>query len=244
MRNRPAHRLIGVRALHLSGERCYGLAAAWLRLMHSVRTWRIAEGWILKFSRISGALVGAVARKQSVRREAIWAEIFSRFEAAFRHALLVSTCASHEIGSEMTVCVLRLHDLVNADPKNKCLPELMWMACDSSRTIPSVAKGALRARFHLRALLDEMPSSDERGALRFFIFSTDEERAKRKLAGTTIRNEYGSEQKRAVEIGLANFAAYLYERRGKVQALTGGAISASSLTTAQAAFDLIVDSVT
>jgi hypothetical protein len=242
MRFEAPQRPIDKKARWLRGKRSYALAAMWLKLVRAMRKWKNVErlaGWL---NRIAGELVSRRWARLLVRREKVWSEIFYRFSSVFRDVLVASGCADAKVASELTVCCVRLHDIVNSDPRNKCLPEMMWQACVLSRNIDADAKLRLQARFHLRALLDEVRPDDERAAVRFFVFSTPEEREERRTLGTNIRDAYGAEERIAVETGLQNFAEYLYKKRSKVETLTNGAITSRGLTTLEDAFSFIVHS--
>jgi len=87
-----------------------------------------------------------------------------------------------------------------------------------------------------------MAPSDERAAIRFFVFSTSGEREARRAQRKSIRSFYGVEQRRAVETGLEMFADFLCKKRLMVESRTVGVVSSRILETPQAAFEFIVDS--
>ena len=243
MQNRPARRPIDEAARKLAPKRCYTLAAAWLKLVRSVKRLKVGQPVAGLLSRLAGTVAKWHLRRRSIRKDAIWTAIFSRYTTAYRQVLAAAGCARERVGPELTICVLRLHDAVNADPKNRCLPEMMWQACARARILPPEARSGLQARFHLRALLDELPSSDERAAVHYFVFPTQEEREKRKLTGVDIRATYGPDRRRDVELGIDLFAEYLHKKRSKVELLTAGAIPATKLATHDDAWSFLVESI-
>lgn len=178
-----------------------------------------------------------------VRRDAIWKELSLRFDTAFRHAIVASGYAFevNDVEDIITHCILELHNAVQADTRGLCLPELMWQACQASMTIPQERRAEIRVRFHLRALLDELPPSDARTALRLLTFSRLEERIARKHDGVQVRNDFGPEREHLVKQGLGLFGQYLHENRTKVEGLTGGVIRASALESLDGALWLITD---
>jgi hypothetical protein len=226
----PDSRPLKLAAQRLRQMRSYQLAGEWMSHMRWQRRWRRFEDvWIIR----------RTFRKRSIRREKLWSEIFYRFDTVFRSVLAASGFA--ETSEALTLCVFRVHDLVNANRRNGCLPELMWRACRSAK-VPPESSDSLEALFHLRAQLDEMPASDERAAIRFFVFPATEERAGRKQRSESIEDVYGTQQRQSVEIGLKMFAEHLHRERSTVEEQTAGFIVASRLATVNDAFDFIVHS--
>lgn len=227
----------------LATKSSYRLAALWLRQARSLRRWESAKRVAGLFPML-GSATRTVANRRAKQKEAIWDALFVRFDSVYRQALASSGCPEQRLKEETTKCVLRLENLVTSEPTHTCLPELMWRSCDAVRKVPEELRTRLRRRFHLRALLDEMSPSDQRGALRFLVFGERGERAQRKHGGKDLRSSYGSDQRDLVELGLEMFSEDLYKKRHKVSKLTAGAISAAMLTPLDGATYLVIDSLT
>ena len=226
----------------LAKKRSYALAAIWLRLARSLRRWESGKRWTEWANRFVGALAGVFVDWKAGRKEMVWDALFPRFDSVFRQVLKASGHPEDSIGQETIKCVFRLDNSVNADPESRCFPELMWRACDIPRNVPVELSTRLRRRFHLRALLDEMPASDERGALRYFVFGNDKERGERKLTGKGLRELYVGDRRDSVERGIEQFSEYLYKKRERVETLTTGVISPDMLATLDDATELIISS--
>ena len=240
MQNRVVQRPINTK---LEKKGSYALAAGWLRLVRSEKRWESGKQFAGWASRPLGALTGVFVDWKAGRREAIADVFFPRFDSMFKEVLISSGCAKDKVKEETTKCHLKLINMVNADPEYRCLPELMWRSCADFWNVPSAFEMRFHVRFHLRALLDELPTSDERGALRDFVFGDDDERARRKSAGEDLSVTYSQGRRDEVERGLELFTEYLYKKRGKVPELTANVISSGMLSTRDDAEDLVMNNI-
>jgi hypothetical protein len=161
-------------------------------------------------------------------------ELLMRFESLFRDVLRASNCPQSRQDGKMVCCSVGMQDLLNKDSGQTCVAELMWQACERKRTLLPHVKDRLRVRFHLRALLGELPASDERSAVRFFVFS-------RRVPGADVKSLYDAGAREALISGLKQFAHYLFENRYELGVLTGGAISAGQCGSAPVAQRFLCD---
>lgn len=234
MRQPGSPRLISMPATALSRERSYALAARSRELAGSERRWAALQ-----------YVLGPVARRKLERlakeHEAVRAELALRFEPLFRNVLVAAGHPQHDHANELLFCWVRLHDLLLKNPRNTCMPEMMWQASAMYRDVPDPSRERLRMRFHLRALLDELPESDARAALRFFVFSTRAESAKRRGGGPDLDTVYDAGTKSALMLGLAQFARHMHNNRAQLESLTCGAICADRCQSVAAAHQYLCD---
>ena len=211
----------------LEQKSTYWLARDWIGRTRSQAKWE-ASGKVL------GMLVRGIVNRKATRLDRVADALFSRFDGVFEQALAAGHCPEHRFRMETTRCLVELQNVVNADPKAWCLPELMWKVAARHWPIMDKAVGVrVRHRFHLMALIDELPSSDERGALRDYVFGSREGAA----------DTYSSKRKREVEDGIEILAQFLNETRDKVEKLTAGAIPSGLLLTVEDAQDLVMTNI-
>ena len=226
---------------NFASKRCYTLAANWLRLRRLARRLNAGERiarWLLG---LAGSLVGAIRRNRVIKESDLWEELFRRFDSAFRRVLIASNCDDRDVGTRTTACVVEFMNLVDADPANNRVPQMMWRACKVSRPVPAAFHEALENMFHLRALLDEMPYSQSREKIRTVLFPTREQREElstKGISGTALYAQNQSSLNSAYRV----FALFLHRERQRVERLTRGGVPAAKLSSQRAAFRLIVDS--
>jgi hypothetical protein len=217
-------RPIDIRILELRKKGCYELADEWFRLSRVVHRWDIVNQGLGLFGGIGRGIVSRkVAARESTRQE-IWRELLQRF-----FSVLLDVCATaRPKSSDVQLEAEMVKILVNCDQsgtaRNGCLPEILWKTASDQYGLDGIAHLSLRRKFHLRALLDEVEASNDRGAVR--------------PSGTPLLGLY-SIYKESLSAGYTMFAYRLYELRPHLDQMTKGAITSKDVPTVLAALRLI-----
>lgn len=232
-------RPIDKRTLELRRRGCYELADEWFRLSRVVRRWDCVKQGLNYCGGIGGNFVSRRAGVRESTRQEIWGELLNRFSS-----VLLDVCATarpessdDEIEGEMVKIV------VNCDRsgtvRNGCLPEILWNAASDRYVLDGIAHLKLRRKFHLRALLDEVEATNDRGTVRYFAFGTAEEReAQKPPSGTPLDKLYPA-YRESLSAGYTMFAYRLYELGPHLDQMTRGAINSTHVPTVLAALQLI-----
>lgn len=231
MRPPGSQRLIS-REAKLARRRSYWLVARWRRL-DRVITWLEAIEW-----RLIAFATDRCLERLGQLQEDVFDELIKRFEPMFREVVIAALGQTQGMREELTICVMNLQTLLMKEPKSSCMPELMWRACITGRRLHGPTR-RLHTRFHLRALLDQLPECDARGAVRFFLFAIREESRERLVAATPIADKYDIGRRAALVLGLQLLADYLYRHRKQLDSLTAGAIRSHDCASRAAAFKFV-----
>lgn len=160
-------------------------------------------------------------RRLNLRRPALLAELLKRYEGVIHEIYTHGGVLAADKREQAVRSMLReVQNALWTDKSLVCFSEVLWLAITPTLTAGLVLPDRLRRKLHLRAILDELPNSDERGVLRSWVFAKDSPPPEM-LTEETLD---------LIESGFEILADYLLELGSGLDALTQNVIRKAELS--------------